>query len=190
MRLLKAPRDTPIQVPSVCFLCERAPREEEDVVDVERNLFAPGTNLNGRKYVCADCVADVAHLFGFISPSEAQKFKDAKAQAEADRDTVFASFDLSKQMAEAVERLAVVRTIFPFADVAEPKPFTPPEVGEPQVSPEEKARIEAEAPPETPSTSYNQEVAEEAPPVFKPKKVPQAKKTSKKEPSEKPVSDQ
>jgi hypothetical protein len=61
--------DFPNLPPSVCFLCEGAEPEGSGVVYVDTfQNFDPGvhTKLNGRKYVCSNCIRDLAGAVGLF----------------------------------------------------------------------------------------------------------------------------
>lgn len=66
--------DFPNLAPSVCFVCEGA---EPGAVFVDTfRKFDPGFNtyLNGRKYVCSNCIRDLAHHVG-IFDEERERFQ-------------------------------------------------------------------------------------------------------------------
>jgi hypothetical protein len=55
--------DFPNLAPSVCFICESAPPCR--YVDTGRSFERPAvTTLDGRKYLCEECVRDAAHVLG------------------------------------------------------------------------------------------------------------------------------
>lgn len=76
--------DKAVHAPSVCFVCEQAPTENQKVIDTFRS-FDPGvvTPLNGRKYVCEGCVETTAHLIGHVSGPVHAEIDDAYAKARA-----------------------------------------------------------------------------------------------------------
>lgn len=102
--------NTPAQSPGCCFLCEQT--NPVDHVDLFKH-FDPGvvTRLSGRKYVCVDCIRDLAKLIGFSTPAEAEKMKEAVAAAEAAMKDAVARASALESLAAAVE-----------AVVAAPKP--------------------------------------------------------------------
>lgn len=78
------PEHEPLANPGVCILCETSPvRDVTKVVDVERQFDPPvKTTLSGRKYVCENCVADLAAVLGFEKSSE---ILDTKVKLEQAR---------------------------------------------------------------------------------------------------------
>jgi hypothetical protein len=120
MKVIDAPRDFPLQAPNVCFLCEQSPFEDEAVVDTQRNFQSDisRSHLDGRKYVCSRCVAEMANLFNFVSPTEAQALKDAVEAAVAEKEAAEKQVSLQETLKAAVAELSAEKVADPVPDPA------------------------------------------------------------------------
>lgn len=72
-----------MQVPGICFVCERTPDEGTGYVDT-KTTFTPGfpSNLAGAKYICDACVKAAAEACGFYADTSVANAARAKAVAE------------------------------------------------------------------------------------------------------------
>lgn len=92
--------DFPALPPSQCFICEHRPTEGVKSIDTGRTFDPAGlTSLNGRKYVCENCVAEMAKLFGFERGDQVEK---AKVDAEIAREELSRMQDRARQVAEQI----------------------------------------------------------------------------------------
>jgi hypothetical protein len=55
-----------LDFPGVCHVCDSAPRDDQKVVDTEREFYDNGDDVIGRKYVCDECVKALAELLGYV----------------------------------------------------------------------------------------------------------------------------
>lgn len=90
--------DRPGLPPAICFICEMKPTEKQTIVDTKRD-FEPGgpTYLNGRKYVCESCAAELARLYGFSKGSDVEELK---VEAQFLRDRVSELEDRARKVSE------------------------------------------------------------------------------------------
>lgn len=69
----------PLQAPAICIICEHSPTQQagERIIDTERTFIpmGPPTRLNGRKYVCANCVKEMGRLIGMGFDSETERIR-------------------------------------------------------------------------------------------------------------------
>ena|SRR5581483_8665155 len=86
--------------PSVCFLCETKPVEGVKAADTGRDFQPVGiTPIDGRKYVCEECVNELAKLFGF---EKGEAVELAKVELDHARQEISALKDRAKQIAEQI----------------------------------------------------------------------------------------
>lgn len=69
----------PLLAPAICIICEQSPTQQagERIVDTERTFIpmGPPTRLNGRKYVCDNCVKEMGRLIGMGFDSETERVR-------------------------------------------------------------------------------------------------------------------
>lgn len=69
--------------PGVCFLCELS--NPVQYWDTLRDFYGiVRESLDGRKYVCEECIKEGASLLGFVTPEEAEVIKAAHSGAVAE----------------------------------------------------------------------------------------------------------
>jgi len=111
----------PNLAPSVCVVCESVP-PETPFVDTLNNFNPAGfTHLNGRKYLCENCVRDAANALELFdeatAPFRAQvsELSDALAQLQADAD----SYEAIKAAVDQLTARPVVQVETAVADAVE-----------------------------------------------------------------------
>lgn len=69
----------PLLAPAICFICEHSPTQQagERLIDTERTFMpmGPPTRLNGRKYVCDNCVKEMGRIIGMGFDSETERIR-------------------------------------------------------------------------------------------------------------------
>lgn len=107
--------DFPHAAPSVCFICESA-HAGVPCVDTGRFFDPPGvTHLDGRKYICRDCVAEAAHDLGVFDEKKAELEKKIALQ------TAYVwELEAREALMDQVRDLAVL--LAPLVVEAKPKP--------------------------------------------------------------------
>ena len=66
--------------PGMCFICEQS--NPVRYVDTYRDFEGVvRERLDGRKYVCEECVEDLSKHLGFVTPARAQELEDRLKQA-------------------------------------------------------------------------------------------------------------
>ena len=98
----------PFLAPGMCFICELS--NPVRYVDTFRDFEGVvRERLDGRKYVCEECVTEFAKHLGFVTP------KEAKGLVEEIR-------RLEGNLADATEQIAAFKDLKSALDVLRPKP--------------------------------------------------------------------
>lgn len=114
--LLVSPVD--LLPPSICIVCEQQP-VGDFVVDTLYNLrTGVATPLNGRKYVCEQCVLQFGELYGLVT-----REKEQRAQLEAE----VARNELSNVKARVVELSDHIRAFIESPGAAQAEVTSEPE---------------------------------------------------------------
>jgi hypothetical protein len=97
--------DFPVMIPSVCFICEGI-EPGTRVFDTLRT-FSPGgyTPLNGRKYLCENCVRDAALALDIYS-TEREKYEAEIAEVNATNVELEAHATIAQTAALLADKLA------------------------------------------------------------------------------------
>lgn len=98
----------PILAPAVCFICEQTPpvRYVDTLIEWEAQGI---TNLDGRKYVCENCVDQFADLMGYERPSTVDRLILDLEEANAEIDELRSGADLEQALRDAVSVLKPAR---------------------------------------------------------------------------------
>lgn len=70
----------PQALPGCCFKCSAGMGSREFFIDFEFSM-----DFYGAVYICNECLTEMAHTAGFITPVEAEAFKKQIAELETDK---------------------------------------------------------------------------------------------------------
>lgn len=98
----------PFLAPGMCFICELS--NPVRYVDTFRDFEGVvRERLDGRKYVCEECVTEFAKHLGFVTPKDRDKFYEQIKH-------------MSAEIAELQKELKAFRELNAALDVLRPKP--------------------------------------------------------------------
>lgn len=70
--------------PACCAICKKGNTEEPEAFVDTLSHYPQGQRMD-RIYVCHECVEEMAGLYGFVTKTQAQKFKDQIETLEAEK---------------------------------------------------------------------------------------------------------
>ena len=100
----------PALSPGVCFICELS--NDVRYIDTFRDFTGVvRESLDGRKYLCEECVEDAAKQLGFITPKERDEWKDYTVRLEAEVHNLKAELANYKDLKKVVEFFGTENTV-------------------------------------------------------------------------------
>lgn len=79
----EVPAEVQLQAPNICIICEERPDRNFGirVVDTFREFAPPAiTNINGRKYVCENCVNELGRILGLVPADAVRETKQRSVE--------------------------------------------------------------------------------------------------------------
>lgn len=92
--------------PGVCFICEMSPNVR--YIDTFRDFEGVvKERIDGRKYLCEECIEDGAKKFGFVTPEEFDAFYANLKNVEAELARVKKELEAFKTIKASLQAIKV-----------------------------------------------------------------------------------
>jgi hypothetical protein len=94
-----------VTFPGICRICDKSPREEQELVDTELEFYDNGDDVTGRIFVCDECVHTMADLLGYVHEKQF-KWELAQFQQEIENLRAFQR-EVSQLMNKKENKIAI-----------------------------------------------------------------------------------